>query len=66
MKVELKELEERIDKLEKFMRTETFSQLAATDRGLLVAQHSAMTTYGAILVTRMMRMGLAKEVKFDA
>ena len=55
LKVELKELEDHMKKLDAFINSEAFFELDKTDRGLLLAQAKAMEAYGAILVTRMAR-----------
>ena len=58
MKVELKELEDRMKKLDAFVNSKPFLELDQTDRGLLLAQAKAMEAYGAVLVTRMARAGV--------
>lgn len=58
MKVELKELEDRMKKLDAFANSKAFLELDQTDRGLLLAQAKAMEAYGAVLVTRMARAGV--------
>lgn len=58
MKVELKELEDRMKKLDEYVNSKPFLELDRTDRGLLLAQAKAMEAYGAVLVTRMARAGV--------
>lgn len=56
MKLELDELDERINKLEKFIETDSFISLEETDRNLLNEQLQAMHSYLCVLSCRMKRV----------
>lgn len=53
MKLELDELDERIEKLEKFIESDSFMSLEETDRNLLNEQLQAMHSYLCVLSCRM-------------
>lgn len=55
MKLELDELDERIEKLEKFIESDSFMSLEETDRNLLNEQLQAMHSYLGALSCRMER-----------
>lgn len=55
MKLELDELDERIEKLEKFIESDSFMSLEETDRNLLNEQLQAMHSYLCVLSCRMKR-----------
>lgn len=55
MQLELDELDERINKLEKFIETDSFISLEETDRNLLNEQLQAMHSYLCVLSCRMKR-----------
>ena len=55
MKLELDELDERIEKLEKFIDSDSFASLEETDRNLLNEQLQAMHNYLGTLSCRMKR-----------
>lgn len=50
--IELDELSDKLDKLNKFFDTDTFKNLSGTERTLLQAQLGAMIAYGQILTAR--------------
>jgi len=52
MDIELHQLDEKIGKLQEFIRGETFEPLPAIEKQLLYIQVSTMSTYGATLSTR--------------
>lgn len=52
LKVEIKELEIRIKKLNDFQESDTFKNLAAPEQDLLMLQLSAMATYHGIMIIR--------------
>lgn len=52
MEVELEELQEKQDKLNKFFDTETFKSLSEKEKNLLHAQFGAMLSYTSILIER--------------
>lgn len=52
MEVELEELQEKQDKLNKFFDTETFKSLSDKEKNLLHAQFGAMVSYSSILIER--------------
>lgn len=54
MEVELKELEEKVEKLEAFIKTETFEALDEFKQGLLKAQKAAMDIYVSVLKNRIL------------
>lgn len=56
MKLELDELDERIEKLEKFIESDSFMSLEKTDRNLLNEQLQAMHSYLGALSCRMERV----------
>lgn len=55
MKLELDELDERIEKLEKFIESDSFMSLEETDRNLLNEQLQAMHSYLGVLSCRFER-----------
>lgn len=55
VRAELKELNERIDRLYAFTRTPAFAELADVDRKLLIEQHHHMCMYGSTLMERVKR-----------
>ena len=59
LKVEHKELMERINKLEPFLVTDSFEQLPIIDRTDLRMQLSVMQTYSSILRRRLERLSSA-------
>lgn len=50
--IEYIELEQRVEKLEKFFNTHVFDNLDMTQQQLLFAQYTAMQTYQAVLNMR--------------
>jgi hypothetical protein len=52
---EQKELIDKLEKLDVFMNSETFSTLSAIDQSLLMVQHSAMENYSDTLDRRIER-----------
>lgn len=56
VKEELRELQEKINKLETFIRADMrYLELPPIDRGLLRAQHSNMVAYASVLTIRINR-----------
>lgn len=55
LKVEKQELDEKLTKLENFLATETFTELANVDKILLEKQFGIMTEYSRVLNSRLMR-----------
>lgn len=53
--VEKVELDEKLTKLQAFVKTEKFAGLSVTERALLLDQEVAMKTYSAILRERIAR-----------
>ena len=58
MQLELNELDERINKLEKFIESDSFISLEETDRNLLNEQLQAMHSYLGALFCRMEKSNL--------
>lgn len=56
LEVEVQELELKISKLEDFLTTETFMELAQVDKILLKDQLETMNKYSRILNARLMRL----------
>jgi len=56
LKAEAEELNEKIDKLEKFLDGPIADTLEKTDKSLLEIQHSLMTSYYNVLLTRIERL----------
>lgn len=52
MHIELKDLTDKLDKLNKFFSTETYNSLPALEKWLLQAQYGAMLSYDNILAAR--------------
>lgn len=59
LKHEGEELQERVYKLEQFQESDEWDKLDEGERGLLVIQFAAMTTYLSVLAVRMLKHGLA-------
>ena len=59
LKHEGEELQERVYKLEEFQESDEWLTLDESERGLLVIQLAAMTTYLSVLAVRMLKHGLA-------
>ena len=55
---EHKELEDRLNKLNKFLSTPTFDGLELTEKSLLLAHKSCMTGYYEVLTVRLYNRGL--------
>lgn len=55
---EHKELEDRLNKLNKFLSTPTFDGLELTEKSLLLAQKACMTGYYEVLTVRLYNRGL--------
>jgi len=53
VEIELKELDEKLTKLDSFVGTEMFKKLSEQQKRLLQIQACAMATYSNILVTRL-------------
>ena len=53
VEIELKELQEKLKKLENFIENEKFDKLPEQQKNLLNKQAKAMNTYAAILVSRL-------------
>ena len=53
VELELKELEERLDKLKTFVLSESFSKLSTVQQVLLTSQVSIMTSYANCLHRRL-------------
>ena len=58
LKHEAEELRERIERLEEFLESAEAAMVGDDERGLLVIQDSAMTTYLSVLAVRMVKHGL--------
>jgi len=56
LQIEFTELELKLSKLEAFLATEAFVELANVDKILLEKQFSIMTDYSRILNTRLKRL----------
>lgn len=52
------ELEDRLNKLDKFLSTPTFDGLELTEKSLLLAQKACMTGYYEVLTVRLYNRGL--------
>lgn len=52
MEIELEELQEKQEKLNKFFDTETFKSLSQKEKNILHAQFGAMLAYSSILIER--------------
>ena len=59
LKHEGEELQDRIERLEEFQESDEWNKLDESERGLLVIQLAAMTTYLSVLAVRMLKHGLA-------
>jgi hypothetical protein len=49
---EARDLADRLERLDKFIHSSAYYDLAQPDRLLLAAQHGAMSAYGAVLALR--------------
>lgn len=59
LKHEAEELQDRIERLGEFQESGDWDKLDEGERGLLVIQQAAMTTYLSVLAVRMLKHGLA-------
>lgn len=58
LKIEYKELEDRLEKLSAFLETETFYSLSEEEKNDLKTQLNGMTIYHAALKSRLTRYNL--------
>ena len=52
MEIEIRQLDDKIDKLQEFTKGDVFKTLSSMERQLMYIQVSTMSTYGATLATR--------------
>ena len=52
MEIEIRQLDDKIDKLQEFTRGDVFKTITPLEQQLMFIQVSTMSTYGATLATR--------------